>query len=521
MTRTLSSNSLPEALIHSRVRHWCWALALIVVFAFVVRAAHLGDTSLRHDEAGRASAAWSASLDEMRWFPPLQYSILWAVRHAFGRSEFAMRLPSAAAGFACVVVLFLFVRKCADTWSGICVAAVAACHPELVALSRIVKEFSIEALMCVVVTWAGFEACRTLSRRRLLGFLLCAILSISLTYTGSLVAASWAMLLGYAALKGRTERLHRLIQVSGVAVVVALVAALAFLWFSGAYNRDGASHQYGVCGGAWPVDYDIAALAKWFVIKSHGMLRYVLGVGGVWAPLDTLIGGFELVLAAASLPPLWRRMRSFCIATLCILAFTVLAGSMKLWPYGCFHTMTFLVPLVCVSLGCGLRHLASKLSVSPAMVMLVVVCVGIPGARAVKSTLFAPPPQEHLRPVFEYTVEHLEPDDAIFIHYETRYAYGFYWQDTGHPVRLQPWESRDNLALFTDRFDAWIAEHPRVWFVFMLRRPAETGPWMEHIKEHYHIRDEYRFNDVATYLIERSEKNPVLAGAPARGMPGE
>ena len=53
------------------------------------------------------------------------------------------------------------------------------------------------------------------------------------------------------------------------------------------------------------------------------------------------------------------------------------------------------------------------------------------------------------------------------------------------------------------RFRPVSAEHRRVWFVFMLRRPNEVGPWMGHLKEHYHIRDEYRFNDAATYLIER------------------
>ena len=154
----LSGSGFSNTIKRRQAWDWRVALVLVVGLAAVVRLAHLGHSSLTGDEAARAHDAWSASLEKMCWYPPLQYAILWTTRHAVGESEFVLRLPNALAGLACVVVLFLFVRKHVDPWSGVCVATVAAFHAELLIYSRMLKEFSIEALMC------AFDAQKELQR---------------------------------------------------------------------------------------------------------------------------------------------------------------------------------------------------------------------------------------------------------------------------------------------------------------------------------------------------------------------
>ena len=96
------------------LRDWRPALLLVLLVAVVVRVSMLGYSSLSHAEAGRANDAHWATMLEMRWYPPLQYIVLWTVTALGGKGEFVLRLPNALAGVACVVALFMFIRRYVD-----------------------------------------------------------------------------------------------------------------------------------------------------------------------------------------------------------------------------------------------------------------------------------------------------------------------------------------------------------------------------------------------------------------------
>lgn len=527
-----------EAKRPSLVLDWRLALGAVFLLAFAVRFMFLGHDTLSHHEAGRALRFWSTSLDEMRMSPPLQYAIWWMTRHILGAGEFAMRLPSAVAGVACVGVLFLFVRSHVDAWSGVCVAAVAACHPELVRFSRIIKEFSFEALTCVVVVWVGAQACRSLSVRHLRIFLVASVIAIGFSYTGPLVVASWLVMITWAATRSGTDRRVVIKYLVYVGAVLALTVALWYLWLSGGFRREALSSFYEERFQAWPIDYSLATLASWLVGQSYGALKYVLGITAVWPPMDTLVGGYGLVLGVASASVLLRKARSFCLATLLIVGLAAFFGAMKLWPYGPYCTMTFLTPLMCIAIGCGLRQLMGSLGASPVVAVLALVCVLFPAARSVKSTIVNPSETEHLRPVLNYIDRHARPGDGLFAYYPTRWAVRYYWppdqfrpqenasirfkeerydgKRAGVEVLLQPTDDRGDLMKMASRFKEFLAVRKRVWFVFTHEFHKERKEWIGHLENRFRLADKFESADASVHLfVERSTESVAQNDSPS------
>ena len=505
-----------------KARHLPWhsiAVVAIIIIAAWFRLSHLGNASLTHEEALRANAAYGG-IDTVwgaRRLPPLQFAMGWLIQHGIGRSELLLRAPYALAGIGCVIVLYLSSRRFLGRDTALLVMAVAASHPVLVAISHKAKVFSLEALMGSVLLWAGYEAYRRRSGGSLLVFTAVGVLGIGLTFTSTLLVAAWMPLLAWAMLRrhdeGRppslkrwaTHRRRPLRTFAAVAIVLAFAAAFSYFWLAGSPTRDTCVKFQEQVYHAWPESYAPGVLAMWLASKSYGLLNYVLGMSMVWAPLKWCIGMVGFLAVAASAGMLWKQCRPLCFFAAILTLEVILAAMLRLWPIGENQTTTFLIPLFAIAIGCGLHRFLRQMGWSPATVVMLVFCLLVPLARASKATLHPPPLEQHLRPVFAYTAAHLHADDAIFIHYETRDAYGFYRHDTSHPTMLQPYADRDNLMAFAGHFDTWMAQHRRVWFVFMLRRPGEVAPWMEYLKQRYRVADQYRFNDAATYLIERKK----------------
>ena len=510
--------------IGARMRRLPWhGIAVVAVLALSAwfRLAHLGASSLTHDEAWRANVSYgidtgTATMPQRR--PPLLFVMGWVTQNVLGRTEFVLRIPCALAGVGCVVLVYAFTRRHLGASSALLVVAVAGAHPALVSLSRSAIVFSLESLMAIALLWVGLEAYHRRSPRWLLAFMVVGLVGLGVTFTSPLFITAWMPLLAAALLWDRPaeggswlprrrsvpsdETGRRAVRCLLIVAAVLTVAGLAwYLWLSSCPVGDGLRDD--PMWSRWPASYQPAALGSWLVSRSHAVLCFVLGTSGAWTPLKWWLGVAGFFAVSASVGVLWRRCRPLCWFSAILAVEVIVVGALRIWPIGEFRTVTFLIPLFAIAIGCGLDQFVRRMGRSPATAVILGLCIFVPVARATKATLFPPPLEQHTRPVFAYTAAHLQPDDAIFIHYEMRDAYGFYWRDAGHPILLQSYESRDDLAAFADRFDAWIAEHHRVWFVFMLRRPNEAGPWMEHLKERYHICDEYRFNDAATYLIER------------------
>ena len=487
------------------------AVVVVLVLAAWFRLAHLGLASLGHDEAARANITYNAfgeagpyqSFFVARSLPPLHLLMGWAVQHGLGRSECLLRLPYALAGLGCVTLVYGFTRRQFGPGAAVLAAAVAAAHPALILFSKTVKVFSLESLASIALLWLGFEAYLRPSRRSLLLFAGVGAVALGFTYTAPLLIGAWGTVFVWTLLRGKapypTPRRHFLV----AAGVLGLAGLASFAWLAGGTARDVTVKYYEVTQHAWPANYAPGELLRWASVKGFGLLEYVLGLTQLWSPLKWTVGTISVLALAASAGTVWRCNRALAAFAALLAAEVVAAAALRLWPMGDCQTATFLVPLVAVAVGVGLWQLVCRLGRSPATPFILALAVFVPAARATKATLCPAPPEQHLRPAFEAVAAHLQPGDALFVHYEAKVAYGFYWRETGYPAWFQPYSDRDNLAAFTDHFRACMAEHPRVWFVFLLRRPAEAGPWLEHVRSNYRIRDEYRYNDAAAYLVER------------------
>ncbi|MEE9243702.1 MAG: glycosyltransferase family 39 protein, partial [Mycobacterium sp.] len=350
------------------------AIVGVVAVAAILRLYGLGHDSLAHDEAWRANWAHHGSLNEARRLPPLQYLMSWTLQHTVGRSEFILRLPFAVAGVACVVLLYGLCRRFLGVGAGLLVAAVAACHPVLVEHSRTLKVFSLEALTCAALMWAGLEAYRSRRVRQLLVFLGVGLVGVGLTFTGSLVAAAWMPVLAWSSFRGGNGY-GRLRWTWGmVAALLGLGAAGCYFWLAGCPWLQMLRVYIVQEQTDWPAAYTPAALAGWGLAATKGMLQYVLGVTDEWPPVSWCVGTAEVLAVGLSLGVLWRRCRPLCVVAVILAVEVVLAGALRFWPFGKTRTMTFLVPLVAIGVGCGLWRFVRTVGWSPATVLVLGLC---------------------------------------------------------------------------------------------------------------------------------------------------
>lgn len=484
----------------------------IVVFAGWLRLTDLGYASFSHAEAWRAIDSFSGTLDELRRFPPLQLGLLRLVQRVAGSSEFVLRLPSALAGLLCVVSVYALVRRHVAFGAAALVALATACHPALIHQSRILKVFSLEAMVAATLCWFGLAAYRHPSRRSMLLFAVVAVVGISLTFTGSLVAAAWCAVLirpyfSRDATGGRS--LARCYVVACTAM--ASVAAGVYLWLAGSTQLQlNTSYYFAEVERVWPSAYSASELAQWFAGSSFGAMRYLLGVTFIWPPLDWMVGTAGLIAALAGSQLLWNRARPIVIVAGILAVEVVLLGMMKKWPFGELRTMTFLVPIMTLLIGCGLYDLGRRLGSCPAVWFMMATVLAIPAARAAKAAYATPQPVEHLRPVIQYVDGHCADGEAIFVYYAADDAFQYYWKRTDLVTLVEPRSDRGDLPAFASRFDECLQSNGRVWFVFTHGWGDEEQTWTEHLVRKYELIDQFESVDASARLFRARPERSIL-----------
>ncbi|MCH7871897.1 MAG: hypothetical protein IID33_09380, partial [Planctomycetes bacterium] len=159
------------------------------------------------------------------------------------------------------------------------------------------------------------------------------------------------------------------------------------------------------------------------------------------------------------------------------------------------------VPVACIAIGCGLRRIAAQLGRSLPVVLLVLVCLANPAARALKHTVIYPRETEHLRPVLQYIDQHAQEGDGIFAYYAV-WAVPYYWKRDDLGVLIQPTDDRGDITKFAERFDEFMADHRRVWFLFTHNWKSEREEWIDHLKRNYRLVDVLEIADASAHLFE-------------------
>jgi mannosyltransferase len=176
----------------SHIPAWAW----LVLIAGPLRFAGLGSESLWYDEA---FTSWLTRLDWAHWWqavlgdvhPPLYYALAWANAQLFGRSEWALRLPSAVLGVVAVLLVWqLALALGMDRRAAFVAGLLAAILPGALYYSQEARMYSL--LSCFVL-----GAALAMIRRRWVWF---ALLSVGAMYSQNMgvlyVAALCAVELG-------------------------------------------------------------------------------------------------------------------------------------------------------------------------------------------------------------------------------------------------------------------------------------------------------------------------------------
>ncbi len=510
-----------------------WVVALVMCAAASLRLHNLGYDSFGHDESWRANWADHGGLAEARRMPPLKFVALNNMLGVFGRSELALRIPYALAGVGCVAAVYFFTRRYVNEWSGVLAASAAAVHPVLVSYSREIKVFSYEALMTVVLLWAGYEAYRRRTRRQLVIFLLCALCGLGFTYTGALVTAAWLPVLGWSCLRRCEDGRRPIGAFLAAAAVFAIGAGACYAWYQGGAALDILKNYYDVQETTWPASLAPGALAAWMASSVKGIAQYVLDVRFEWPPVSWCVATLQLLAIGLSAGVLWKRCRPLCIVLIVLGAEILVSGAMRLWPIGRLRTMTFLVPIVSIGVGCGLYQFVRAARWTPATIGLIGLCIGVPAARAGYGVFVVPMVSEHIRPAIAHLKANIQPGDALFVYYGASDAFEFYagvdeilrqpddrgpvryvnvhWNGVNVPVLVEPASDRQEPLKFAERFDTWAAQHDRVWFLFSHNWRDERADWVNRLERTYTLADRIESENASAHLF--APRTPTVAAA--------
>ncbi len=495
----------------SNERVWPWervAIAATLALAAWFRLDDLGFSSLYHAEAWRANWSYHSVPEQMRRFPPLQYAMLWLLQHTFGRGEWLLRLPGALAGIFSVALVYGFTRRLFSVRAAMIAAIFAAGHPVLIEQARQMKVFGLEALTVVVMVWTAWRLFDKPNTRNLKIYTIVTIVCMWFTFSGVFILGAWWPIIVWQWFRRKTESSHNMRPLV-IASILLLMAGMAwYIWLLGnnyvTVTRD---YYFASEEKAWPSSYTPSQLAWWIFDSCYGLLRYTLGVTHTWAPLGTAIGMLNLLALTAGLWYIWMRKRPLTIFLVLLVSIAMLAGVLKKYPFGEFRMMTFFVPLTAVVIGVGLSEIIRKLGASPVTFILIGGCLLIAPARAAKASLSTPVTYEHVRPVFEYIETHRQPQDALFIYYPVDDAFAYYWDDDSVPVLVQPRADRDQFEIFCQRFDQWIQQQHRVWFVFTHNWGTEREDWIGHLQRTYTTLDVFQNNDASCHLFSSASSS--------------
>ncbi|MDQ3935934.1 MAG: glycosyltransferase family 39 protein, partial [Actinomycetota bacterium] len=147
------------------------AVALITLLGGIRRFATLDDQSIWRDEA---LTVWQSSmglgdmlakLPDAEGHPPLYPLLEWAMVHAFGDGELAVRTLSALAGTAAIPVLYAAARTLASPRAGLIAAALLAASPFHLWYSQEARPYALMILLAAI-SFLAFAKLTTAPERR-------------------------------------------------------------------------------------------------------------------------------------------------------------------------------------------------------------------------------------------------------------------------------------------------------------------------------------------------------------------
>jgi mannosyltransferase len=199
-----------------RALRW-WPLLAILVVATTWRLGTLASQSLWYDEAFTPVHVLHSSLfatlrgvAHTENSPPLWYVLEWAITRALGTGAFALRLLSALAGIATVLVAWAIAGELAGRRAAIATAVLVAANPLLVWYSQEARAYGLFVLVAALAMLLLARALRRPTRGRLLAFGASAALALATHYFAVFLVAPMVFLAVFdRAISARAGRRRR------------------------------------------------------------------------------------------------------------------------------------------------------------------------------------------------------------------------------------------------------------------------------------------------------------------------
>jgi hypothetical protein len=400
-------------------------LTVIVGFGIIIRVRqYAANTSLWHDESfvvlnflHRPFAALLGPLDWNEPSPPGFLAVEKVIAAALGHSEFALRLLPLLAGLAVLPAFVVFVRRFSDDAVVVWASLFVALSPKLIEHSSEVKHFTLDVLAALALLSLAWRVHETSpSSRRIWTWALTASVAPWFAYSSVFVFAATSMILTVPALTLWSAAQRRIFLLAHLVVLLSL----ALLAGPALQQRTPAVVSF------WDHTFpDIAHPGLTFTWLARGWIALC---GHFWQPLGALI----IVCVVLATLAAWAERQRTRLAFLWLpILLTMLAGLLRLWPFGGNQHMAFVAPLVLLLAAHGAEIIRASLAQwHPRITIAFTAALLLPALGDACYHLIVPRYRHELRPVIRFMQTHASADDAVIVFDPATFAYY-----TGRDVR--------------------------------------------------------------------------------------
>ena len=415
------------------------ALLAIMLLGAALRFYGLGVQSLWGDELASWDFSERDALSQVIQgvrsdiHPPLYFLILHFTQWIFGDSEWALRLPSAIAGWLCIPAIYLLGRRLYSEREGIIAALLIAVLWAPIYFSQEARSYSMLILLSILTSYFWWDVMqslryrRELPKREAIWYVICAVLCAYLHYFGLLLVALQGVAL--AALAHGTLR--------KVVLLYVPVAIAYLLWLPSMIFQ----FQYSKQRGDWIGEPTLSVLPDYFqfLFGRSGLLSLA-----AWTLLSfLLIRGWDDLRPrrkGSGIPP-GALLAAWALGPF-VVAYAVSQSSVQL-----LTEKNLLISLPAVYLLLA-RSITRAFSGKAAAVFQGTVAVGL-AAACLAYLLFSmdyytDPTKEQVRQAASYVVNHEGPDTLVVrCDVDDRLDYYLKTEKTGERDDVEACEAED------------------------------------------------------------------------------
>jgi len=378
-----------------------------------------------------------------------------------GPSEYGLRLIPLLAGIAALPLCILFLRPLAGIRATAITLAFLAFLEPLLYYSSEAKQYSSDALWCLLILAGGSWLRREPRRLRWWALLMVVgVLAPWFSHPSIFVLAATGVCLVFRDVMARSY---------GAACRLAALSACWLGSFSVEYllvlrELDKSRYLHDYWQHAFPpVSAGFLGLTSWLLTTNTEFLGECLGIG------NGALVAFVLLIGLAAL---WRKSQVFVSIVLCTAFFAIAAGVLQRYPlHG--RLLLFFVPAVAIAMGAGIDAMWNCLAprYSGAGMVLLGICLLVPMKNALDH-LRNPTKNrvEELSEALSYVAGHARDGDVLYVYRGAVPAYEYYstygsFKGLTHYCTVCGASARGVEASYAKEIQN-IGLHPRVWMIF-------------------------------------------------------